>query len=203
MNNEQLTPIIEFAGVPASGKTTTANLLRQRLSTLGLPVRLLSEAAHEAPLQHLKQEWLFNTWTLCTTLTRYLESQTGSAEQHVILDRGFLDSVCWFTWFRSTGRVDNSTAMAMEGLALTPAWFDRTVLSVVLRCAFRTARRRRTHTGRIFNAATFAELTAAYETVVNRFASRNQSATILVIDTDTLTPREVVDRVMNRLSLSA
>lgn len=206
MNQQLMTPIIELAGLPASGKTTAVSLLGSALAERGIRCHLIPEAASVAPIQHLKRHWFFNAWTLSTLVKEYLETDLSDEVGRVIVDRGFVDCLSWIRWFRTIARIDDRTAKALEQFATAPAWFHRTALTVVLRCSFNTALHRRGASGRILNAQTFAELEQAYDFVIAELLDRKEGPKLLVVDTDTLTPIEVRERIMaqlERLSVDA
>jgi pantothenate kinase-related protein Tda10 len=59
--------ILEFAGTPKSGKTTTINAVHQFFKRNGVVVRTFQERASVAPLVD-KGTAFFNTWVTCATL---------------------------------------------------------------------------------------------------------------------------------------
>lgn len=195
-------PIVELAGLPAAGKTTTARLIEEALTRQRIPVRVVPEAASIAPIGALKRHWFFNAWTLCTSVKEYLEASAAGDAAKVVFDRGFVDCLCWVMWYRTTGRIDEATARALEGFATAAAWFESTEVTVVLRCEFETALKRRGEGGRIVNAKTFQELRRAYDLVLNRLVKLDKGPMILMIDTDSLTPEHVRDRVLTQIGRS-
>ncbi len=90
--------IIEFAGTPKSGKTTTINAINQFLKRNGVIVRTFQERASVAPLVD-KGTALFNTWVTCATLNGIIEALEDEKLDVLILDRGSS-----MAWFGSTGR---------------------------------------------------------------------------------------------------
>ncbi len=117
----------------------------------------------------------------------------------VIVDRGFVDCLCWIMWFRTTGRIDARTAKSLEELAMTSQWFDKTALTVVLRCQFSTALHRRGREGQILNTQTFVELRNAYDLAIEQMLKKH-SPPLLLIETDQLTPFEVRDQILERIA---
>jgi hypothetical protein len=65
--------IIEFAGTPKSGKTTTISAVHQFLKRNGVIVRTFQERASVAPLID-KGTAFFNTWVTCATLNGIIEA---------------------------------------------------------------------------------------------------------------------------------
>lgn len=190
---------VELAGLPASGKTTTASLLKNRLLESNLRCTVVPEAAARSPLAHLKKNWKFNAWTLCQAVGSVLEHHGTSDDVVVVLDRGLVDALCWIKWFRSKNEIDEAIASALESFAKVPAWFRHSNVTVVLRAAFETALHRRGSRGRILNEQTFSELRQAYETSVADL-QRDLRLGVLVLDTDDLSPAQVLDRVTEFLA---
>lgn len=198
MNTIRLLPIIELAGLPASGKTTSAKLIKEALSQRHLACQVIPEAASIAPIQNFKRHWLFNAWTLCATIKEYLETEQIEKAAKVVIDRGFIDCLCWIMWFRSTGCIDSQTAKALEMFATTSEWFENISLTIVLRCQFSTALQRRGKEGQILNSKTFSELQHAYDLVIQQLLKKNYPP-LLIIETDRLTPFEVCDQILKHI----
>ena len=190
---------LELAGLPASGKTTTASLLKTQLSRCGLRCIVVSEAGERSPIPHLKTDWQFNAWTLCQTVASVVEHQANKNNDIVILDKGLVDALCWIRWFRSRNKIDAVTATALESFAQVPAWFSCATVTVVLRVQFQTAFRRHGGQGRIMNAGTFTELRQAYDATIAKLLEREPGCAT-VIDTDQRTPDQVLAIVIDRLA---
>jgi len=191
---------VELAGLPASGKTTTASLLNERLSEWNLCCTVVPEAAARSPLSHLKRNWQFNAWTLCQTVGSVLECNSTREHDVIVLDRGLIDALCWIEWFRSKNEIDVATASALESFARVPTWFQQLKVIVVLRVKFETALRRRGVAGRIVNPQTFEELRRAYKSTVDELERSNQATDIHVLDTDNLSPVQVLEEVTTLLA---
>lgn len=158
---------LELAGLPASGKTTTAYLLLDELIKRGLHCDVIPEAAARSPLSYLKRKWQFNAWTLCQAVTSILEHEARPAHDLVVLDRGLVDALCWIRWYRLTGVIEGAIADVLESFVRVQTWFQKLGLVVVLRVKFETALQRRGLTGRILNPHTYQELHEAYDFVLN------------------------------------
>jgi hypothetical protein len=102
--------VIEFAGVPKAGKTTTLNTIHSFLKRCGFRVETVIERASVCPIRD-KKHFNFNVWTACTSLAQILEKtqektrdqQSDSDPEILILDRRvFID----FRLARANGRRD-------------------------------------------------------------------------------------------------
>ena len=85
--------VIEFAGVPKAGKTTTLNTIHGFLKRCGFRVETVVERASVCPIRD-KKHFNFNVWTACTSLSQILEKTqeppSASDPEVLILDRGLL-----------------------------------------------------------------------------------------------------------------
>lgn len=123
--------IIEFCGSPKSGKSTAITSLSIFLKRNGYSVRVLQEYASVCPISD-KQDWLFNTWTACRSLAAllpYLDPQSSGVDV-VLIDRGLLDALCWFTWLEREERLDRDTARSLNALLQEPRF--REAIDLVL-----------------------------------------------------------------------
>src|SRR5258708_38983879 len=80
--------VVEFAGVPKAGKTSTLNHVYAFLRRCGFKCEVVVERASVCPIR---------VWTACTTLTQLLEkTQTPSRDDDpdmLFLDRGIFDAL--------------------------------------------------------------------------------------------------------------
>lgn len=63
--------VIEFAGVPKAGKTSTLGQIQAFLKRCGFRVDVVIERASVCPIRD-KKHANFNIWTACTTLSQIL-----------------------------------------------------------------------------------------------------------------------------------
>ncbi|MDI6794689.1 MAG: hypothetical protein QME81_17790, partial [bacterium] len=81
--------MIEFAGVPKAGKTTTLNQLYAFLKRCGFRVEVVVERASVCPIRD-KKHANFNVWTACTTLSQILEKTQNPPREndpHILIAR--------------------------------------------------------------------------------------------------------------------
>src|SRR5437016_696980 len=90
--------VIEFAGVPKAGKSSTISQIYSFLKRCGFRVKIVVERASVCPVRD-KRHFTFNVWTAATTLAQILdqtqEPPRDDQPQILILDRGLFDSICW------------------------------------------------------------------------------------------------------------
>lgn len=133
--NEYRKPIvIEFAGVPKAGKSSTISQVQAFLKRCGFRIEVVVERASVCPIRD-KKHFNFNVWTACTTLTQVLEktqiTSRGDDPQILILDRGLFDAICWMTLMERLARIRHADRELIEKFLLIEDWSKR-ISSVIL-----------------------------------------------------------------------
>lgn len=111
--------VIEFSGSPKAGKTSSIYSLELFLKRNGFTVQVVQERASVCPVSD-KQSPLFNIWTACMSLAGMvgvLENKKNVIDV-LILDRGIFDSLCWFEWLSSYGRMERKLKDSAEDFLL-------------------------------------------------------------------------------------
>lgn len=193
--------VIELAGLPAAGKTTTAALVARSFELAGISCKIVAEAAERFPVPDRKMSWEFNAWTTCQTICSIIENAAAADTQVLILDRGLVDSLCWMRWFHDRKAIGATAFQALVSLARVDQWFGRIHEVFVLRVAFETAETRRGSRGRIVNPDVFATLRMAYDAVFAEMLERPMTPALAVLDTDSLTREEVAAWVVEHTEL--
>jgi hypothetical protein len=65
--------VVELAGTPKAGKSTSVATIKQFFKTCGFRVHLLKERAADCPLP-MKGHFFFNSWTTATMLAEVLQT---------------------------------------------------------------------------------------------------------------------------------
>lgn len=127
--------VVEFAGVPKAGKTTTLNHVQAFLRRCGFRVEVVVERASVCPIRD-KKHANFNVWTACTTLAQILEkTQTPPKADDpdiLILDRGIFDSIWWFGLMERLARIRKQDRELFEKFFLANDWSKRVTGVVVM-----------------------------------------------------------------------
>src|SRR6266436_1022500 len=137
--------VIEFAGVPKAGKTSTIGALQAFLKRCGFRVEVVIERASVCPIRD-KRHFNFNVWTACTTLAQILEktqSPPRPDDPHIlILDRGLFDSVCWLALMERLERVRAEDRQCIERFMKIDDWRKRISAVIVMTTAPQDAMKR-------------------------------------------------------------
>lgn len=120
--------VVEFAGVPKAGKTSTLTQVQSFLKRCGFRTEIVVERASICPIRDKKHS-NFNVWTACTTLAQILEKTQDPPhidDPHIlILDRGIFDSICWLTMMDRLARIRSSDRENIESFLLADEWRKR------------------------------------------------------------------------------
>ncbi len=120
--------VIEFAGSPKAGKTTTLATVSGFLKRCGFKVEVVIERASVCPIRD-KKHGNFNIWTACTTLAQVLEKTQSPPRPDdpdlLILDRGLFDSVAWLRMMWKMARIKENEVEAAEKFLLLEEWRKR------------------------------------------------------------------------------
>jgi predicted NUDIX family phosphoesterase len=126
--------VIEFAGVPKAGKTSTITQIQGFFKRCGFRVQVVVERASVCPIKD-KKHATFNIWTACTTLAQLLENTQDPPrfdDPHIlILDRGLFDSICWLRMMERLSRIRGADRKKVEQFLLLPEW-QRRITGVIV-----------------------------------------------------------------------
>ena len=127
--------VVEFAGVPKAGKSTTLGHVQAFLKRCGFRVEVVVEHASICPIRDKKHAH-FNVWTACATLSRILEktqvpSRPGDPDV-LLLDRGLFDAVNWFAVMERLARIRATERKLVEGFLLMDDWRRRITGVIVM-----------------------------------------------------------------------
>ena len=120
--------VIEFAGVPKAGKTSTLTHVQTFLKRCGFRTDVVVERASVCPIRD-KKHANFNIWTACTTLAQILEKTQSpprpDGPQILFLDRGIFDSICWMTMMEQISRIRQEERETIQKFLTIADWRKR------------------------------------------------------------------------------
>lgn len=129
--------VIEFAGLPKAGKSSTLSNVQMFLKRCGFKTEVVVERASVCPIKDKKHAH-FNAWTACTTLAQILEKTQepprADDAQILFLDRGLFDAICWFRVMERLCRIRKEDREQIERFLRIDDWRDK-VSSVILMTA--------------------------------------------------------------------
>lgn len=107
--------VIEFSGMPKSGKTSSINSLMQFLKRNDFKVKVVLESASICPVKD-KHSPMFNLWTVCDSIKSLVgELESDRTQYDVIMcDRGIFDSMCWFQWLLNNDKMEQEMKNVLD-----------------------------------------------------------------------------------------
>ena len=132
--------VIEFAGTPKSGKSTSVEAIRHFFSRQDFQVHVLAERAAECPIS-MKGHLFFNTWCLVSMLAELL-ANTETQSDIIIVDRGLLDSLVWLHLQEARGELTPEEYDTIEAFTLLQRWRSLFDAVVVMRVSAKEAIKR-------------------------------------------------------------
>jgi predicted NUDIX family phosphoesterase len=123
-NRTRLPYIIEFSGLPKSGKTTIMRRTLRGLDRLGIRCSTITEAATTKIDRPLRADlFIFNMLCYFENLKGVVsESQRRGAVDVTLVDRGIVDSLVWFEFLSRIGLLQDDLRKRIEDFASLPAW---------------------------------------------------------------------------------
>lgn len=168
--------VIEFAGTPKSGKSTTVEAIRHFFSRSGFRVHVLVERASLCPIP-MKGHLFFNTWCASTMLAELLE-EVDTDTDIIIVDRGIFDALVWLTMQKDRGELTADEFQIIEAFLLLDRWRDLIDLAVVMNVDASEAIKRENaqriseKIGSIMNEEVLGRLSEAVKKAVRTYSGR-------------------------------
>jgi thymidylate kinase len=121
---DQAPVVVEFAGSPKSGKTTTIDIAEHFFKRTGFKVWAPSEGASKRTPYHLRRDLVaYNSWTLNYAISELLVTYHNVDRPHIIfLDRGPFDSIAWMSLLAERGELSEQEFSTIRAFALHPKW---------------------------------------------------------------------------------
>jgi predicted NUDIX family phosphoesterase len=168
--------VIEFAGTPKSGKSTSVEAIRHFFARHGCRVHILAERAALCPIP-MKGHLFFNTWCACSMLAELLANVEAETDI-ILIDRGVFDALVWLTLQEQRGELTDTEARTIEQFLLLDRWRSLIDLAVVMSVpaedamARENSQRITSKGGSIMNPEVLTALAASVALAVESYGSR-------------------------------
>ena len=159
--------VVEFAGTPKSGKSTSVEAVRHFFKRHNFAVHVLTERAAQCPIP-MKGHLFFNTWCASTMLAELLQNVETNTDI-IIADRGLFDALIWFQLQHKRGELSDEELEHIENFLLMDRWKNLFDLVAVLQASASTALQRENATritskpGSIMNTSVLDALSDAVD----------------------------------------
>jgi predicted NUDIX family phosphoesterase/thymidylate kinase len=168
--------VIEFAGTPKSGKSTSVEAIRHFFTRQGFRVHVLAERAAVCPIP-MKGHLFFNTWCAATMLAELLANVETETDL-IIVDRGLFDALVWLALQEKRGELTADEARTIEGFLLMKRWRSLVDLAIVMNVSAEEALDRETanritrKSGSIMNPDVLKAVTESVDEAVDRYGPK-------------------------------
>lgn len=165
--------VIEFAGTPKAGKSTSVEAIRHFFQRHGFRVHVLIERASVCPIP-MKGHLFFNMWCASTMLAELL-ANVDTETDIIIVDRGIFDALVWLTMQRQRDEVSAEEAKVIEQFLLLNRWRSLIDLAVVMNVPPKAAIERENSQritpklGSIMNPEVLAKISSAVDEAIRRY----------------------------------
>jgi thymidylate kinase len=198
--------IVEFAGLPRSGKSTSIDAARDYFSRRGIAVRSTGEAALACPFGSIHRVEIA-CWMANNALNAVLEASVDTDPQTLTLqDRGLFDALAFFHLLEKENLVSKGALSPIEKYFADRRWTEHVDLVVLFDVepgvalerdiAIHLARELHDQDlpGIITNKSTLQALRACYEEIQLSFGDRFKVR--VVYNTPSVTPSDTARRVI-------
>jgi thymidylate kinase len=138
--------VVEFAGSPKSGKSTTIDILVHFFKRMGMKVAAPTEGASKRTPYYLRRDLVaFNSWTLCYAISELLSNYYDNDRPSlIIMDRGPFDSLAWMGLLHNRGELSDDEFDHIKQFALHPRWTNLMSRLYLFTCSPHTSLERET-----------------------------------------------------------
>jgi predicted NUDIX family phosphoesterase len=197
--------VIEFAGSPRAGKSSTIEVVEHFFRRCGFRVFAQTEGASKRTPSSLKDDLVaFNAWSLNYAISELLVA-FNSVERYniILLDRGPFDALAWMRLLEAEEKLSPTDRVAIERYALLPKWVGMIDVAFLFTCDPNTslsrelARMLTSTPGRAMNQETLGQLLGHYGDVQRELESKYR---VEAFDTTTGTsPKSMAFRVASEI----
>lgn len=199
--------IVEFAGMPNSGKSGCIATITHFLRHTDHPVLAPFEGASQAP-EYLKSDLtLYNSWTASYAVRQIIEGsrvRAPSKYDFVLLDRGLLDATAWFRHLGDTerGRLQTKAKEVMTNFVCLDHWRMLVQQVFVFVCTPKISLKRELDSklirkdSLVHNEETLEQLKRAYSEACECYCGQFD---ITIINTDDVTSKAAAYAALNEM----
>ena len=211
---EELPLIVEFAGSPKAGKSTTIDIVTHFFKRTGFKTWAPTEGASKRTPYFLRRDLVaFNAWALNYAISEILIAYHNVEEYDlVVLDRGPFDSLAWMNVLKDDGELDQDGYDRIRDFARRPKWAKLVERIYLFTCSPETSMRREHEAklirsdGTAMNEEMLGKLQGQYEFLGQEQGSTTSDVRKFSTDEDggqRETARAIVDDIMHLLERKA
>ncbi|NLT50787.1 MAG: hypothetical protein GXX85_07735 [Ignavibacteria bacterium] len=194
--------IVEFSGLPKSGKTTVVNSLALFLRRNEIPTIIITERATVCPIKN-KEHPDFNIWTGCTSLINMLNYKQRDDYFVIIIDRGIFDTLIWLNLLNQSGKLNDNDLKTFENFFLLERWRTKVDLVICMKTSIEKSLEREFKDlltdieGSIMNKPFLTKFLEVMEYAVNTYKTKFKK--LIEIDTSDMSTIVGVEKVISEV----
>ena len=193
--------IVEFTGLPNSGKTTLIHRLAGALPMLNYSVEVMREDAEIVPDVIPKKTWHRNMWITFGQLQSLIQASHTDSD-FVLMDRGLYDALFWANFMGSQGICSKEESESMTRILTEfrdSYKFKPDLVFVVNVSVEESVRRRMEMSGEaaVYSKNDFLEQYLAYQNAF--FREIGDGTRIVFCDTTSISPDELCTLVLDEI----
>jgi thymidylate kinase len=207
MNNYAKPLIVEFAGLPNSGKTTSADIVGHYFGRSGLEVLLISDIALSCPISR-RTRLESTAWILNQLINIVLEEKFhGKSHDIVLMDKGIFDAQAFISLTCKELNINDSQRQTLLSYAGLSTWGNLVDIVFLLDIPPELSWKRdqinqlTTKQGAIVNPSTLQTLSSCYYDVFRYYEMLNGKDRVQFIDASATSPMQVAQICKDRIQL--
>jgi len=157
--------VIEFLGMPRSGKTTAIEVAEGYLKREGVKVRVIYEGARVSPLDK-SDRYNYHSWSFHNTVNRILEARLDNYD-FILVDRGVLDHAAFLKAIKPLCAGKDLQPALEYYLGFLNLQDRELFFDVSPEESIRREQKNKPFVGRVFNLPFLQGLSESYDSVVS------------------------------------
>lgn len=197
--------IVEFAGLPRSGKSSCLDIAQSYYSRKGVSVKLVGEGARFCPFND-RNRTEFSVWMANRALNGILEGRLSREPILLVQDRGLFDALAFINLLYCEELIDKEMYVNSMGYLANPLWTNSVDLVLLFLVSTERALKRDIPNklgageGVITNPKMIERLRMSYDFLLKEYG--NRFPRIEVIDTSNLSIKETSHLVIRLIQSS-
>ncbi len=196
--------VVEFMGLHKAGKDSNLVELDRWFKRRGYQVLIRQESAETKEIRVMSRTnpYIYEMRHFAYTFSNFLEALTSRDFHLIILNRGFIDTLCWLEFHRRKGDITDAQFEHFRSYILTGPWMEGLDAVVCLMCSVETSLKREYGTtknviyGSRMNPESLTLMRDCVESVFEYISDRHPNLSLIKVNTDDRPISETRDEIV-------
>lgn len=196
--------VVEFMGLHKAGKDSNLVELDRWFKRRGFQVLIRQESAETRDIRTMSRTnpYVYEMRHFSYTFSNFLEALTSRDFHLIVLNRGFVDTLCWLEMHRRQGSVSDEQFEQFRAYILNGPWLEGLDAVVCLMCSVETSLKREYGTtknviyGSRMNPKSLALMRDCVESVFEYISDRYPNLPLIKVNTDDRPISETRDEIV-------